>query len=297
MDIVSDAIEQLHEEPGVEGKTTRPAEPAPALAPVSTPRISYAQQGEDVLLDRLFAGLDPPGTYLSIGAFHPVTDSDTRWFYERGWRGVNIEPIPDRAAVFEAERPGDLNLCCAVGADDGEAVLYVVGDMPGLSTLDAELAEGYHKAGKTIEARAVPVRALGGPDGLVAEHSIPPPDFLSIDCEGLETAVLIGAAPLFASGWLPRALVIESTAPLTASPTFRRWEYLIDRWYGFAATTGVNRIYLRRDLYSDPAVRRRLSYPVCALDQFVRHDLSWVRWRLLEVQRLLAEVERFARDA
>lgn len=54
--------------------------------------ISYAQNGEDVILNRLF----PPeykGFYVDAGAAHPDVHSVTRHFYERGWRGINIEPL------------------------------------------------------------------------------------------------------------------------------------------------------------------------------------------------------------
>ena len=47
------------------------------------PRISYAQNHEDILIDRLFPGRI--GTFMDIGACHPVVNSNTRFFYERGW--------------------------------------------------------------------------------------------------------------------------------------------------------------------------------------------------------------------
>ncbi|HZY84782.1 MAG TPA: hypothetical protein VFE78_08120, partial [Gemmataceae bacterium] len=54
------------------------------------PMISYAQNGEDVLLGRLFGG-QPDGFYVDVGASDPTDLSLTRHFYERGWRGVNVE--------------------------------------------------------------------------------------------------------------------------------------------------------------------------------------------------------------
>ena len=54
--------------------------------------ISYAQNFEDVLLNRVFRDrLD--GSYIDIGALHPTIDSVTKAFYDRGWSGINIEPI------------------------------------------------------------------------------------------------------------------------------------------------------------------------------------------------------------
>jgi hypothetical protein len=45
--------------------------------------ISYAQNGEDVLLDRAFPR-GVPGTYIDVGAFDPVVNSVTKHFYDLG---------------------------------------------------------------------------------------------------------------------------------------------------------------------------------------------------------------------
>src|SRR5579863_744930 len=74
--------------------------------------VSYAQNGEDVLLGRAF-GWQTDGFYIDVGANHPVNDSVTKAFYDRGWRGINIEP----GRVFEklaAMRPRDVNLPIAL---------------------------------------------------------------------------------------------------------------------------------------------------------------------------------------
>ncbi|HUX70817.1 MAG TPA: FkbM family methyltransferase, partial [Cellulomonadaceae bacterium] len=88
----------------------------------SEPFVSYAQNGEDVILWRTL-GNRGSCVYVDVGAFHPTYDSVTRALYERGWRGVNIEPQPDRLAAFEAERPEDVNLSLAIGDEDGTALL------------------------------------------------------------------------------------------------------------------------------------------------------------------------------
>src|SRR5262245_11749665 len=81
------------------------------------PRISYAQNQEDILLDRLFKD-QPRGTFVDVGANHPVLDNNTYFFYVRGWRGYNLEPIRRLHALFLEQRPEDTNL--AVAASDAE---------------------------------------------------------------------------------------------------------------------------------------------------------------------------------
>ena len=53
--------------------------------------ISFAQNFEDVILARVFQGRSA-GFYVDIGAGDPVTLSVTKWFYDQGWSGINVEP-------------------------------------------------------------------------------------------------------------------------------------------------------------------------------------------------------------
>ncbi len=108
------------------------------------PRISYAQNREDILLDRLFG--DHVGRYMDVGSCHPILDSNTHFFYERGWRGVNLEPRVSSFHSFLHQRPEDLNLNLAASDFDGELTFYEVDD-DGLSTVSAEIAQGYRQRG------------------------------------------------------------------------------------------------------------------------------------------------------
>ena len=47
------------------------------------------------------------GTYIDVGAAHPVIDSVSAAFFERGWSGVHIEPEPTYAALLRSARPAD----------------------------------------------------------------------------------------------------------------------------------------------------------------------------------------------
>src|SRR4026208_1535572 len=49
--------------------------------------LSYTQNMEDTHLWLAFGG-KRTGTYLDIGAGHPIADNVSFFFYERGWRGV-----------------------------------------------------------------------------------------------------------------------------------------------------------------------------------------------------------------
>ena len=76
--------------------------------------ISYAQNFEDVVLNRVFHAVQQ-GRYIDIGAYDPVVDSVTKHFYDRGWSGVNVEPVTRFHEKFVATRPRDWNINSAVG--------------------------------------------------------------------------------------------------------------------------------------------------------------------------------------
>src|SRR5271165_3364073 len=97
--------------------------------------ISYAQNFEDVALWRALKDVSG-GHYIDVGAFHPEIDSVTKWFYDQGWSGINLEPVPEMFAVLEAARPRDTNIRAAAGAVAGVAMMAVVPDSMGLSSLD-----------------------------------------------------------------------------------------------------------------------------------------------------------------
>ena len=55
---------------------------------------SYAQEGEDLILYRMIYGKIDKGFYVDVGAHHPKRFSNTYFFYRKGWRGINVEPMP-----------------------------------------------------------------------------------------------------------------------------------------------------------------------------------------------------------
>ena len=85
--------------------------------------ISYAQNFEDVMLWRAFQHVER-GFYIDVGANDPTIDSVTKAFYEVGWHGINLEPLISHHADLVRDRPNDINLICAAGADIGEIELW-----------------------------------------------------------------------------------------------------------------------------------------------------------------------------
>jgi FkbM family methyltransferase len=171
--------------------------------------VSYSANAEDVLLRRLFPPGTKPGFYVDVGAAHPIWDSDTKALRDRGWRGINIEPQEDLLAELRRERLDDVNLGVTLSDAPGEMTFFEV-EGTGLRTLDEHAAARAEAAGHRVKRRTVTVLTLAQ---VLAENNAPPAfEFLKIDVEGLEQAVLAG------NNWLrfrPRVVMIEATLPET----------------------------------------------------------------------------------
>ena len=152
------------------------------------PLRSFAQNGEDLLLDRMLAK-EGTGFYVDVGAHHPARFSNTYLFYRRGWRGINIDAQPGSMGLFRKHRPRDINIECGVAAKAGRLHYYRFNEAA-LNTFDkneAKLkdAEPY----RIIDRVEVDVRPL---DEILAEFlpSGQAIDFMSVDVEGLDAEVL-----------------------------------------------------------------------------------------------------------
>lgn len=217
--------------------------------------ISYAQNFEDVTLWRALK-LFGPGFYIDIGANHPTRDSVSRSLYERGWRGINIEPVLHYYESLCAERPEDINLCVAVGDREDELVFFESPET-GLSTLSMDMAERQKAEGIPFIQRTVKTRTLSSicEEYASREHPI---HFLKIDVEDFEEQVLRG---MDFQKWRPWIILIESS--YDSDP---HWKSLIlDAEYQFAFCDGINRYYVAQEKLE---LLVPLSLPPNILDEF-----------------------------
>ncbi len=247
-------------------------------------RVSYSQNREDVVLARAFGNREH-GFYIDVGAWHPIMDSVTCFFYRRGWRGVNIEPLPFYFELLEAERPEDVNLCIGIARARGEQTFYEDLAASGLSTFVPSQAARLRDQGHELRELQRPVLPLAE---VCEEHVDGEIDFLKIDVEGAERAVL-------ESGdwdrWRPRVVLVEATAPEVFTEVHREWEgLLLDAGYLFALFDGLNRFFVRTE---DRALLALLDRPACVLDHFVPYVHLQ---RVEELQRQIAALEAVLRE-
>ena len=203
--------------------------------------LSYAQNLEDYHLSLAFAGQDS-GTYIDVGAGHPVADNVSFWFYERGWQGVVVEPQPELAALYQQLRPRDLVVRGLVGRHCGEIDFHVVERLHGLSTTMQDVAQKAKAFGVGYQTVRMPVITLAG---LCESHNLDSIDFLKIDVEGAEGDVLFGG------DWKrfrPKVIVAEAVTPMASVPSWQDWEpFLMAQGYRFVLFDTLNRFYVAEE--------------------------------------------------
>lgn len=198
--------------------------------------LSYAQELEDIILYDVLKDYEN-GFYIDVGANDPWNISVTKALYERGFHGINIEPLSSEYEKLVEDRPRDINLCVGVGKEEAELVLYEMGTG---STLDANIAKKFIKKGVQVSKKSIPITTLSK----ICDEWCKPSQvihFCKIDVEGFERDVLLG---MNFNKYRPCIIVVEATEPGTFIPSHEKWEHiLLDNNYRLAYAHGINRYY------------------------------------------------------
>ncbi len=185
------------------------------------PIESYSSFGEDRLILKYLAK-HPTGFYVDVGAHAPIDYSNTFALYQRGWRGIAIDPDPDAIAAFGRTRPEDIALQLAAGSKPGKVTLHLFNDRS-MNTVDDTLLEETKKnprkrhLGDIVVERKTLAVVLA--ENVPAGRTI---DFMNVDCEGADLDVLRS------NDWArfhPRLLAVEDLnldlERVVESPIFR----------------------------------------------------------------------------
>lgn len=203
---------------------------------------SYSQEGEDMILRRLFEK-QKKGFYVDVGAHHPKRFSNTFFFYKNGWRGINIDAMPNSMCLFNKIRPRDINIEIPI-SDKKQKLKYYMFNEPALNTFSKEIAEKRADKNdyKIISEKEMETSTLEE----IFKKYLPYSqeiDFISIDVEGLDLQVLKS------NNWKqfrPKFVLVEILgSSIKDIANSKEYKYLSEFEYKIFAKT-VNTVIFRR---------------------------------------------------
>jgi FkbM family methyltransferase len=181
--------------------------------------LSFSGEGEDL---NALAWLRALGVseqnirYLDIGAAEPIRLSNTYLMSTIGGSGVLVEPDPDQAAELKRTRPRDVVLNVGISFDGRRRAELIRLSRGVFNTFDRKQADkvvsasrGWHEQVHIRDAIEVDLVPAGE---VIANHfGGSAPDFLSIDTEGNDFAIL---SSIDLSAIKPKVICVEQGAPL-----------------------------------------------------------------------------------
>ncbi len=258
--------------------------------------VSYAQNREDVIIGAFFEDVKR-GFYVDVGANHPTDDSVTKHFYDKGWRGINVEPNSRLFNLLEQDRPRDINIRAGISDKEGKLTIREYeGWYAGLSTF----SEDMQKENKDIaEYRDIEVDVITL-EKLFVDNKIDKINFLKVDVEGYEYNVLVS------NDWKkyrPELICIE------ANHTFKDWRDLLKKAkYKKVFFDGLNEYYLAEEasyreekfsyvnsIIGRPIVDARVEKHILALQYRLdrqQSELNSYKSEILQLKREVLELKK-----
>ncbi len=210
--------------------------------------VSFSHEGEDIIIERVLDNYEVSGLYVDVGAHHPQRFSNTYKFYLKGWKGINMDPLPGMLKNFKKDRPRDLNLEIGVSSQE-KTLKYYMFNEPALNTFSESLMirRSKLKHHTIVDVKEVRTYRLSR----VLDSHLPENqkiDFLTIDAEGFDLDVLES------NNWekyRPKLVLVESDCKdILSLQTDDIYKFMIGKKYGLVAKAVRTLFFL--DLSNSP---------------------------------------------
>ncbi len=132
------------------------------------------------MVNRIFKNNDK-GTYIDIGAYHPIKGSLTYKLHKRGWRGINIDISKTSIDLFKISRPEDININCAISNFSGETFYY---ENSPINQQNSLLKDSENQSKIKIQSYKL--------EEVINLNNLKKVDYINIDTEGTEMDVIKG---------------------------------------------------------------------------------------------------------
>lgn len=198
----------------------------------------FSQFGQDHYLNQHVFENKRDGVFVDVGAYDGLTGSNTLFFEKfLGWQGICIEPDTTQFAKLSTVRSCECVQACISERDTMARFLSVTEGL----TMMGGLVDHYEPGDlKMVTERSgarvinVATRRL---DAVLKEHNITAIDYLSVDTEGSELAIL---KSFDFNHFKVRALSVENNRNLPQIPDFMQ-----SLGYSRIARLGVDDIYAK----------------------------------------------------
>jgi FkbM family methyltransferase len=217
---------------------------------VGDSKKSYAQCGEDLIIDHLIKLIGVKETYyLDLGAHHPTYLSNTYYFYENGFSGVCVDADPSLIKAFEKIRQRDIILNLGVGLDKSVMDFYLMSSKT-LNTFSKAEVERYVSYGNQQIEKVIKVK-IEDVNSIIKNYCKRVPNLISLDVEGLDLMILQSFDfDLFR----PEIFCIETlsyTEDKTECKLTEIIELMNQRGYMVYADTYINTIFVDKSIWAN----------------------------------------------
>ena len=181
------------------------------------------------------------GFYVDVGANNPIIQSNTLFFYKKGWCGINIDALPGSMEKFNRFRPRDINLEIPISDKENKLKYYMFS--PSFFNSFQKESFALHKD-KFIKVKELQTKKLSWVLDTYLNREI---DFLTIDVEGMELEVLKS------NNWKkyrPKVILFELFASEIESVKANQTSsFLKDKGYSFYCFSKTNVFFIENEFY------------------------------------------------